>query len=93
MQPLSPEQEEAEQAAALERQRQLEEQKPLSKRREEAIAACEGVFHLRAPDIANRFSREQIRSLSIEDVYKEDFLVRLNERYAELTQETLENLS
>jgi len=153
--PLSPEKEEAvleaEREAEEQRRREVQRQIELSKRREEAIAACEVLFHLRAPDIGNRFSREQfdefvkkymgegkpieviedragdlqqliqqhyesvhppmrftdlsaltawyerqreqIRSLSIKDVYKKDFLIRLNERYAELTQETLENLS
>lgn len=148
--PPSPEQLQAEREAAELRQQESERATEEAKRREEAIAACELLYHLRAPDLGERFTREQlgefvkkfmgadksidvierragelqrliqqhyeavsppsrftdlaeltawherqrqqIGSLSVADMYKQDFLVQLNERYAELTQQTLEKL-
>lgn len=123
----------------------------LQRRKEDALAACELLYALYAPEISDRFSRSQfddyaskfmsethtaevvehrakdlqqlilnhhdkanppekfhsleelakwyaqqkesIEGLAIQDSFKQDYLVQLNERYADLTQQVMENLT
>lgn len=143
----------AEREAAEERRRNADATAENARRREDAIVACDLLYNLRAPDIGERFTREQfdefvkkymaadkgidiverraaelqtliqqhfeavnpptrfrdlseltawyeeqkqlIESLSVTDMdkadlYKKNFLMQLNDRYADLTHEILE---
>lgn len=137
-----------EQARLFEEQRTREKAK---RRRQDVMVACESLFLLYAPEIHERFTREQfddftkkymaetepselievrgqqlqtlirehhnkvnppekfhslqelatwyqeqkrqIEALPIDDSFKQDYLVQLNERYADLTQKVMENLA